>query len=85
MHAHRQCQQLLICSFGEIEVSCTNGGWNRLYSLNNSTDALLIPAGVWATQKYIKKKNILTVICDTPYKESDYIRDFSVYLKEYHK
>lgn len=82
LHAHRECSQLLICSDGEVEIRCTDGEWEKIFLLNEPSTALLIPSGIWAQQTYLQQSNTLTVLCDLPYDEDDYIRDFEQYLKE---
>jgi len=81
-HSHRKCRQLLICSHGRVDVRCTDGEWEKIFLLNEPSTALLIPSGIWAEQTYTQQSNTLTVLCDLPYDEDDYIRDFEQYLKE---
>jgi hypothetical protein len=37
---------------------------------------LLVPPGIWAEEIYEKPHSVLAVLCDRPYEEGDYIRDF---------
>ena len=80
-HAHRRCTQFLICINGAIEVQCDDSIETRKYVLDKANYGLLIPPGVWAEQKYIKEDTVLTVLCDRPFDESDYIRDYKEFLK----
>ncbi len=80
-HAHRECTQLLICTNGEVEVTCDDGSQTIVYVLNKVNYGLLIQPGIWAEQKYVKKNTVLTVLCDLEYDENDYIRDYEVFLK----
>ena len=79
-HAHKECNQLLICANGAIEVKCDNGFKVSKYSLDESNLGLLIPAGVWSEQKYLENNSILTVLCDQKYSEDDYLRDYKLFL-----
>ena len=84
-HAHRQCSQLLICTNGSIEVKCDDGSTNDLYVLDKPNFGLLIAPGIWAEQKYKENNTILTVLCDRPYEEADYLRnydDFKLFCKQ---
>jgi dTDP-4-dehydrorhamnose 3,5-epimerase-like enzyme len=80
-HAHRRCTQFLICINGAIEVQCDDSIETRKYVLDKANYGLLIPPRIWAEQKYIKENTVLTVLCDRPFDESDYIRDYKEFLK----
>ena len=83
-HAHRHCSQLLICTNGEVEVKCDDSSTNEVYILDKPNFGLLIAPGIWTEQKYIKNNTILTVLCDRPYEEADYLRnydDFKLFLQ----
>ena len=80
-HAHRYCTQLLICTHGVIEAQCDDSIETRKYVLDKANYGLLIPPRIWAEQKYLKEDTVLTVLCDRPFDESDYIRDYKEFLK----
>ena len=84
-HAHRHCSQLLICSNGAVEVTCYDTITTEVYTLDKPNFALFIPPGIWADQKYIENNTILTVLCDRPFEEADYLRnyeDFKLFAKQ---
>ena len=81
-HAHKKCVQFLNCIIGEVEVYCFDGQNEITYYLNTPGQALLIPPGIWARQKYLSKINLLNVYCNLPYDENDYIRDINLYLNK---
>ena len=84
-HAHRHCSQLLICTNGAVEVKCDDTRTTEIYALDKPNFGLLIPPGIWADQKYIEDNTTLTVLCDQPYEEADYIRnydDFKLFSKQ---
>jgi dTDP-4-dehydrorhamnose 3,5-epimerase-like enzyme len=76
-HAHRECQQTLVCLKGKCEVTCDDGREKRQFLLDSPTMALYIPPTVWAEQKYLTGEEILLVLTDQFYNESDYIRDYA--------
>ena len=80
-HSHKLCSQLLVCVSGEIEVTCDNGTNKSIYQLNNLGQGLLIPAGIWASEKYIYDDSVLIVLCDRGYEKDDYIHDYEAYKK----
>ena len=82
-HAHLHCSQLLICTNGAVEVKCDDSRTTEIYVLDKPNFGLFIPPGIWADQKYIENNTILTVLCDRPFEEADYIRnydDFKIFL-----
>jgi len=84
-HAHRHCSQLLICTNGAVEVKCDDISTTEIYVLDKPNFGLFIPPGIWADQKYIENNTILTVLCDRPYEEADYLRnyeDFKLFSKQ---
>ena len=76
-HAHRHCSQLLICTNGAIEVKCDDNRITDTYVLDKANFGLFIPPGIWGYQKYIEENTTLTVLCDLPYEEADYIRNYN--------
>ena len=80
-HAHRRCTQLLICANGVIDVLCDDSIETRKYVLDKANYGLLIPPGIWAEQKYLKEDTVLTVLCDLPFDEDDYIRNYDEFIK----
>ena len=84
-HAHRHCSQLLICTNGAVEVKCDDSSTNEVYVLDKPNFGLLIAPGIWTEQKYIENNTILTVLCDRPFEEADYLRnydDFKLFSKQ---
>jgi dTDP-4-dehydrorhamnose 3,5-epimerase-like enzyme len=79
-HAHRLCIQLLICANGALEVKCSDTKISETYVLDKPSVGLIIPPGVWADQKYLEDNTILTVLCDQPFDESDYIRSYEEFI-----
>jgi dTDP-4-dehydrorhamnose 3,5-epimerase-like enzyme len=79
-HAHKELTQILICAHGTCCVVCDDGGERREFVLNQANRALVVPNGIWAEQLYVDEGTILVVLCDLPYDESDYIRNYDDYL-----
>ena len=79
-HAHRHCTQFLVCANGAVEVSCDDGSQKKSYILDRPSAGLLIQPGVWAEQKYLKNDTVLTVLCDLPFQEEEYIRNYGEFI-----
>jgi acetyltransferase-like isoleucine patch superfamily enzyme/dTDP-4-dehydrorhamnose 3,5-epimerase-like enzyme len=79
-HAHRQCQQILLCLTGSVHVVVDDGAKREEMILDSPDRALLVPAGIWATQYRYSKNAVLAVFASHEYNEDDYIRDYDQYL-----
>jgi dTDP-4-dehydrorhamnose 3,5-epimerase-like enzyme len=79
-HAHKECNQLLVCLQGKTIVTVDDGHQRKEIELTKSTEGLFVPATVWAEQSY-DAQTILMVLTDQPYDEKDYIRDYQEFLK----
>lgn len=53
-HAHRFCNQFLICISGRIIVTCSDESDVRDFELRNSYQGLLVPAGVWVSKFIVR-------------------------------
>jgi len=80
-HAHKLCSQFLVCSSGEVLITCTDGDERVEFLLNKPSLGLLIPPGFWSEQVYLTENSALTVLCDRVYEAEDYIREYSNFLK----
>ena len=80
-HAHKQCNQLISCVSGEIELICKDGNRTTSYILNEKSDGIWVINGVWAEQRYLTDTAVILVFCDQSYDEDDYIRDYDEFLE----
>jgi dTDP-4-dehydrorhamnose 3,5-epimerase-like enzyme len=79
-HAHKHCAQFMICQLGTVEVTCDDGKKQKLFVLDNFDVGLLVPPGIWATERFLGSQCILNVLCDQRYDEDDYIRNYNDFL-----
>ena len=80
-HAHKKCDQVLVALNGSVTVVLDNAFCREEYVLNDSSTALAIPAGVWASQYQYSTETVLAVFASHDYDESDYIRDYDAYVR----
>lgn len=80
-HAHHKCSQLLICANGVIKVTCDDGNETSEYILDKANHGLLIEPLIWVELEYLKENTVLTVLCNFPFDEADYIRNYKDFLK----
>jgi acetyltransferase-like isoleucine patch superfamily enzyme len=81
-HAHRQCDQFLVCVQGSVRVLCDDGTHRQEFELNSIEQGLLLPAMVWGVQYHYSEDAILVVYASETYDPADYIRDYDVFLAE---
>jgi UDP-2-acetamido-3-amino-2,3-dideoxy-glucuronate N-acetyltransferase len=79
-HAHRQCEQFLVCVHGECHL-CVDDGVNREeFCLNRPTHGVLVPPMVWASEHLHSADSVLMVLASHPYEPADYIRDYNEFM-----
>ena len=79
-HAHKECDQLLVCLNGEVEVTCDDGEKTKKYLLDNPSKGLYVPKSIWQIQKYTKEKSVLLFLCNLPYNVNEYITNYDDFL-----
>ena len=76
-HAHKTLEQILICVYGEIEVTLDNGrGDKESLLLNNPSVGLYVGPSTWRIMKWIKSDSVLLVLASHHYDPRDYIHDY---------
>jgi hypothetical protein len=79
-HAHKRCAQFLMAVNGAIDVLCDDGSAKRPCRLDRADLGLLLPPSIWAIETFRAPHSVLLVLCDQPFAESDYIRDYQPFL-----
>lgn len=80
-HAHKKCEQFLICVNGTVSVSVDDGKQKQDYLLDNPSVGLHLPKLTWATQYNYSHDAVLLVLASDIYDDEDYIRDYSEFLR----
>ncbi len=75
-HAHRQCEQFLICLTGSVSCIVDDGTTRHEYVLDDPSMGLHMPAMTWGTQYDYSPDAVLVVFASRPYEDQDYIRDY---------
>ncbi|BBJ00622.1 isomerase [Ferrigenium kumadai] len=76
-HAHRHCQQFLICVRGSCSVVADDGKNRREYLLDRPELGIYLPPMVWGTQYKYSSDAVLLVFASDYYDAADYIRDYA--------
>ncbi|HEY3180344.1 MAG TPA: WxcM-like domain-containing protein [Casimicrobiaceae bacterium] len=79
-HAHRQCEQFLVCVTGSCAVVVDDGMHRLEVALDRPNRGLYVPPMVWATQYKYTRDAVLLVLASHPYDPADYIRDYEEFL-----
>jgi dTDP-4-dehydrorhamnose 3,5-epimerase-like enzyme len=84
-HAHKKLEQLMVCVYGEIEVTLFDGENEMVHILDDPTKSLKVGSLVWRTIKWLKDDSVLFVLATEPYDETDYIRDYDIFIQTVNK
>lgn len=76
-HAHKQCEQFLICVRGSVNAIVDDGMHREEYVLDKASIGLYMPSMIWGTQYKYSPDAVLLVLASHGYDNDDYIRDYS--------
>jgi UDP-2-acetamido-3-amino-2,3-dideoxy-glucuronate N-acetyltransferase len=79
-HAHRVCEQFLICVSGRVSVAVDDGRNRGEIVLDRPTMGIYVPPMVWASEYRYEKDAVLLVLASHPYDPDDYIRRYDDFL-----
>lgn len=79
-HAHRRCEQLLVCLAGSVRCIVDDGNRRQEVLLDRPALGLYMPAMTWGTQFDYSPDAVLGVFASLPYDGADYIRDYDEFL-----
>ena len=81
-HAHKQCQQFLICLHGSCRVLLDDGEKRCEIILDRPDMGVFMPAMIWGTQYRYSPDAVLLVFASHPYEAEDYLRTYDEFLAE---
>jgi UDP-2-acetamido-3-amino-2,3-dideoxy-glucuronate N-acetyltransferase len=80
-HAHRRCEQFLVCVKGSVHVLVDDGTSRQEIVLDRPEIGIHIRPLVWGTQYKYSADAVLLVFASHPYDPKDYIRDYGTWLE----
>jgi len=80
-HAHKSLTQVLVCLRGSCQVSCEDLFGKHDFLIDDPATVLIVPKEVWSQQLYLEDNTILAVLCDGPFDETEYIRDYGEFVR----
>lgn len=81
-HAHKQCQQFLICLHGSCRVLLDDGDRRCEVTLDRPDMGVFMPEMIWGTQYRYSPDAVLLVFASRPYEADDYLRTYDDFLAE---
>ena len=81
-HAHKQCQQFLICMHGSCRVLLDDGNQRCEVTLDRPDMGIYMPAMIWGTQYRYSDDAVLLVFASHQYDTADYLRSYDDFLAE---
>ena len=81
-HAHRDCEQFLVCVQGSVRAVVDDGTHRQEFILDRPDFGLHVLPMIWGTQYRYSTDAVLLVLASDPYDAGDYIRDYEEFLRE---
>lgn len=81
-HAHKLCQQFLICLHGSCRVMLDDGKQRCEVTLDTPDVGVFMPEMIWGTQYQYSPDAVLLVFASHPYETNDYLRTYDEFLAE---
>lgn len=79
-HAHRTCEQFLVCLRGRVSCVVDDGDARQEFLLDRPDIGLYVPPMIWGTQYAYSEDAVLLVFASHEYDPADYIRDYDDFL-----
>lgn len=81
-HAHKYCQQFLICAHGSCRILLDDGDRRCELTLDRPDVGVFMPELIWGTQYRYSADAVLLVFASRPYEADDYLRTYEEFLEE---
>jgi len=81
-HSHKKLEQIYIAINGKCKVMLSDGKDNKIVELDKKEQGLYIGHNVWREIFDFSDDAVLLVLASEKYEESDYIRDYNIYLSK---
>jgi hypothetical protein len=81
-HAHKRCQQFLICLKGSLRVLLDDGCSRCEILLDRPDMGIYMPEMIWGTQYHTSPDAVLLVFASRHYEPDDYLRTYDEFIAE---
>ena len=79
-HAHKVCEQFLVCLKGSVSAIVDDGVNREEYLLNRPDFGLYMPPMTWGTQYRYSEDAVLLVLASHLYDNDDYVRNYEEFM-----
>ncbi|MCI8975706.1 MAG: WxcM-like domain-containing protein [Lachnospiraceae bacterium] len=79
-HAHKTLKQILFCPSGACTILLDSGLEKRRVRLDKPTEGLYLESNIWREMYDFTPDAVLMVLASDYYDESDYIRNYDMFL-----
>lgn len=79
-HAHKKCQQFLLCLHGSCRVLLDDGKTRCEVTLDRPDMGVFMPEMIWGTQYRYSQDAVLLVFASRTYEADDYLRTYDEFL-----
>ena len=80
-HAHRQCQQFLVCVSGSVVVETDDGSGPKRMRLPTCGVGMHVEPMVWVRLLHFYEDAVLMVLASDAYDPTDYVSDYDAFRK----
>lgn len=81
-HSHKEQEEFLIALSGSFEVTLQDKAGNKkTVMLNKPNEGLLITTNIWRELSNFSSGSVCLVLSSDTFDETDYIRDYTVFMK----
>ena len=80
-HAFQTQQECIIALSGSLDVFLDDGQNQKIVTLNHAYSGLYVPPLLWRRMQSFSTNAVAYVLASGPYDETDYIRDYELYLQ----
>lgn len=81
-HSHNDLEQVLVAVHGKVKILVKTPYEEEVVELDNPNKGLYIGPMVWREMFDFSSDAVLLVLASEKYDESDYIRDYDLYMKK---
>lgn len=81
-HSHKELHQVLIAIHGSVKIRLKTPVEEEVVELNEPSEGLYIGPMIWREMFDFSEDAVLLVLASEKYDETDYIRDWDIYIRE---
>lgn len=80
-HAHKTLEQIIVCVSGSFVLHLDDGEAKQKITLNDPSWGIWLGPRLWHTMTSFSYDCVILVIASGPFDETDYIRDYEMFLR----